>query len=245
MSFSNYPNQLDNSATLPPSIDLVTPVKAEVTNRLRDAVLSIEAELGVQPSGTYSTVRARLDALRTAITTIQTELGTNPSGSFDTVADRFDDVSDRIDSINAALATKPDLPIAANQIDASQRITIPLVYREQSSVDVYNTVGGDFFDPSIIPNPSGSRTITFRAVIYTSSASSAALVRLFNVSDGVTVSGTEFSTTSLLPDLKEVELTVPADLPNSPKSYEVQIRIASAGAFVAFCQKAELVIKWT
>lgn len=71
MSYSNYPNQLDNSTTLPPSTDLVTPVKAEVTNRLRDAILAIEAELGLQPSGTYSTVRARLDALRTELATLR------------------------------------------------------------------------------------------------------------------------------------------------------------------------------
>jgi len=71
LSYSNYPNQLDNSTTLPPSTDLVTPVKAEVTNRLRDAILAIQAELGTQPSGTYSTVRARLDALRTELETLR------------------------------------------------------------------------------------------------------------------------------------------------------------------------------
>ena len=61
--FSKYPAQLDDSITVPPSHDNVTPVKAEVVNRLRDAILAIESELGIDPSGTYGTVRARLDAM--------------------------------------------------------------------------------------------------------------------------------------------------------------------------------------
>jgi hypothetical protein len=62
---------------------LVTPVKAEVTNRLRDAIIAIQAELGTQPSGTYSTVRARLDALRNDLETLRAlvEAGGGGTGS--------------------------------------------------------------------------------------------------------------------------------------------------------------------
>lgn len=60
---SNYPYALDDSLTLPITTDNVTPVKAEVVNNLRSAILAIESELGIDPSGTYGTVRARLDAL--------------------------------------------------------------------------------------------------------------------------------------------------------------------------------------
>ena len=63
MGYSNYPNQIDTTNELPRSTDLVSPVKAEVVNRLRDAILAIESELGVDPSGTYGTVRDRLDSL--------------------------------------------------------------------------------------------------------------------------------------------------------------------------------------
>jgi len=63
MGYSVYPGKIDGSTQLPPTIDNVTPVKAEVTNRLRDAILAVESELGVDPSGTYGTVRARLDAM--------------------------------------------------------------------------------------------------------------------------------------------------------------------------------------
>ena len=58
-----YPNNIDNNITLPQAIDLVTPVKGEVVNRLRDAIIAIESELGVDPSREFGTVRARLDAL--------------------------------------------------------------------------------------------------------------------------------------------------------------------------------------
>lgn len=62
--FSKYPNQIDDSSTLPIATDNVTPVKAEVVNRLRDAVLALESELGIDPSREFGTVRARLDAMQ-------------------------------------------------------------------------------------------------------------------------------------------------------------------------------------
>jgi hypothetical protein len=60
---SNYPAQIDTSASLPTAVDNFTPVKGDVFNRLRDAVLAVESELGVKPSGNNATVRARLDNL--------------------------------------------------------------------------------------------------------------------------------------------------------------------------------------
>lgn len=66
--FSNYPNQIDTTTELPKATDNVTPVKAELINRLRDAIVSIEAELGVQPSSTFSTVKDRLDNMDGRIT---------------------------------------------------------------------------------------------------------------------------------------------------------------------------------
>src|SRR5579885_916155 len=58
-----YPAQIDNSQSLPTAVDNLTPVQGAIFNKLRDAVLAVESELGVKPSGTYTTVRARLDAL--------------------------------------------------------------------------------------------------------------------------------------------------------------------------------------
>ena len=58
-----YPNGIDSNTTIPQTIDLITPVKADVVNNLRSAVLAIEAELGIDPSREYANVRDRLDFL--------------------------------------------------------------------------------------------------------------------------------------------------------------------------------------
>lgn len=76
MGYSKYPTALDNQASLPVSIDLVTPVRAEVTNRLRAAIVAIETELGTDPSQTYGTVRARLDALTSLLQALRIDLTT-------------------------------------------------------------------------------------------------------------------------------------------------------------------------
>ena len=63
MSYTKYPNNIDTSTELPKATDNVTPIKAEIVNRLRDAVLAIETELGVKPSSVYGTLKDRLDAM--------------------------------------------------------------------------------------------------------------------------------------------------------------------------------------
>lgn len=63
MGTSLYPNQIDNSTSIPIATDGVTAVNAEVVNRLRDAIIAVEVEGGINPSGTYGTIRDRLDAL--------------------------------------------------------------------------------------------------------------------------------------------------------------------------------------
>jgi hypothetical protein len=64
-TYTKYPVQLDTSNELPLAVDNVTPVKAEVVNRLRDAIMAIEAELGIDPSRECGSVRARLDEMET------------------------------------------------------------------------------------------------------------------------------------------------------------------------------------
>lgn len=66
-----YPAQIDNSQSLPTAVDNLTPVQGAIFNKLRDAVIAVESELGVKPSGTYTTVRARLDALEGVVGNLQ------------------------------------------------------------------------------------------------------------------------------------------------------------------------------
>lgn len=80
---TNYPAQIDNNVSLPRVQDNLTSVGGETVNRLRDAIIAIENELGAKPSGTFATVRARMDHIETLITqqvvTIAGDLGGTPS----------------------------------------------------------------------------------------------------------------------------------------------------------------------
>lgn len=60
---TNFPASIDDIYSLPQVIDNSTPVDSTVINSLRDAILAIEEELGVKPSGTSGTVRARFEEL--------------------------------------------------------------------------------------------------------------------------------------------------------------------------------------
>src|SRR5271157_3301101 len=67
-TYTRFPCDFDDprptdTRGLPVIVDLQTPVKAEVVNRHRESILAIENELGIQPSGVYTTVRDRLDSL--------------------------------------------------------------------------------------------------------------------------------------------------------------------------------------
>lgn len=60
---SLYPAVIDSSLNLPTVQDNFTDVRGSTVNRLRDAIVNIETELGVKPSGVNGTVRGRLDTL--------------------------------------------------------------------------------------------------------------------------------------------------------------------------------------
>lgn len=73
-SYSYYPEALDGYTSLPLVTDGVSEIRARDVNSLRDAIVKIEQELGVQPSGTYATVRARLDSVVDAASLISAHL---------------------------------------------------------------------------------------------------------------------------------------------------------------------------
>jgi hypothetical protein len=73
LTYPRYPCDFDDprpaqdSLGLPVIQDLITPVIAEVANRTRESTLAIEFELGIQPSGTFTTVRDRLDNIESIL----------------------------------------------------------------------------------------------------------------------------------------------------------------------------------
>lgn len=66
MTYSKYPGEIDDDVTLPITVDLVTEVKAEVVNRLRDSIIATETTLGTNPNSSYATVADRLVAIEAA-----------------------------------------------------------------------------------------------------------------------------------------------------------------------------------
>jgi hypothetical protein len=68
---TNYPAQIDTTTSLPTVVDNSTAAQGLIVNRLRDAILAVEDELGVKPSGIYGTIRSRLDTLETTIGNLQ------------------------------------------------------------------------------------------------------------------------------------------------------------------------------
>lgn len=101
---SAYPGALDAFLTNRLSGDTI---QAATDNDHSDAINKIEAQLGIDPSGIHSTVKARLDS-------VDTELGTDPSGIYSTVKARLDNVDTeigadetRLDSIETELGTNP------------------------------------------------------------------------------------------------------------------------------------------
>jgi len=59
---TTYPSQVDTLITLP-EVNSSTGLRPELFNRLREAIIRVEEELGAKPSATFGTVRTRLDYL--------------------------------------------------------------------------------------------------------------------------------------------------------------------------------------
>lgn len=72
---TNYPATIDNTQNLTIVRDNATSIKASLLNDLRGAIVAVETELGVKPSGVYSTVRARLEAMESSFIRTAGDIG--------------------------------------------------------------------------------------------------------------------------------------------------------------------------
>tara|TARA_Y100000310_G_scaffold303070_1_gene341054 strand:+ start:117 stop:926 length:810 start_codon:yes stop_codon:yes gene_type:complete len=266
LGYSKYPNELDDSTTLPPSTDLITPVKAEVVNRLRDAVLAVEMELGAQTSGAFGTVKARLDAMQAQLTTVaqdldalEAEIGPNPSGTFDTVVERLNDIDSQFAALQvqiAALEADLESQITAldtdlqSQIDAltlalaaSRQVVTPIISGSQdTNSDTLVAKGACLLNPNDLGNPVA--TFTLEAIIQTTDASYAATLEIFNITEGVVVAHPVITTTSTSPTFISVTLTIGgADLPaaqNNILEGRLSLGSGAASSDRAICKYAAI-----
>lgn len=80
-----YPAAIDTQIELPYVVDNSTPISGELINNLRDAVVAMETELGIKPSGIYSNVRSRISALETSVGNLVLSGGTTFGGDLTAV----------------------------------------------------------------------------------------------------------------------------------------------------------------
>lgn len=69
-----YPAAIDNIITVPIVKDNITNLDAKLLNTWRNAIITIESELGTNPSGMQDSVKSRLDAVDVSITNILNSL---------------------------------------------------------------------------------------------------------------------------------------------------------------------------
>jgi hypothetical protein len=218
-------------------------VNAAGYNRLRDAILSIEAELGLDPSREFGTVRARLDDLRAVLTkaqqdivAINTELGVNPSGTFSTVQGRLNDVDTRIFNLTlevAALEANLQAQIdglAAALATAAEVVTPVVSGIENTASTTFTAIGAGVLNPNNLGHP--AVTFTIEVVLQTTDASFAVSFELFNVTEGIAVAHPAITTTSTNATFISVVITVGgADMPaNQDNVLEGRIKLAAGAA---------------
>lgn len=113
--------------------------------------------------------------------------------------------------------------------------------RQATDLTTEQSISFRSFDPSIYNTT--DRVITFRAWLRVTSGATATL-ELYNVTDGATVH--TFTSTSAVGEEKSQVLTVPANLPNSSKNYELRLRrTGGLAGDVAECFFAGLEISYT
>ena len=102
-SYSVYPYDLDGYSTLPLRRDGIHEIVAADHNRLRDAIVKIEQELGIQPSGTFSTVASRLDDIGDAKAQILAHMA-DPTDAHDASAISIADADDHYFGVDVEAA---------------------------------------------------------------------------------------------------------------------------------------------
>lgn len=237
--FSSYPNQIDTTTELPKATDNVTPVNADIFNRVRDAIIAIENELGIQPSSTFSTVKARCDAFEARITDVGIAGPEGPPG-----------LTGPAGPAGPTGAAGPTGPTGPTGVSENLPYTATFVANNTTSnSQIPLRIGARELDLSLFPATIGSksRVVKFIAVIEATSITSITGIRLQDITNNSTVSGTSTTTSStsiLLFDsgsltvgssagnirndattLYEVQLSMPSGNPSTDRAICVNARV--------------------
>lgn len=211
---SKFPAQIDNDITLPKVVDNLSPVRGDTVNRLRAAIIAIENELGIKPSGIYSTVRGRLDALENAVNNLQSFSLTGDLGGIPThplvVGLQGNPIADQDPTTNQVLTWNGIawVPADANSVILDVLPTSVLLPAEVHflSGDGYSSstspfrVGARIVDLNLFPSsyPDGRiRTMKFIADLEVTNAATTAFVQLKDITHNAVIFESTLSTQSL------------------------------------------------
>jgi len=150
---TTYPLKIDTTLTLPKVTDNVSPIVADDHNRLRDTIVAVETELGINPSGTYGTVKDRLDAIEVftldgyyGTTTIgEPEDGTYTDGLFKdfTSTTLIGTAIDRFNEVLASLTPSPAPDLSDISFTSALGVEGKVSFGASNAIVGYTNVGTD------------------------------------------------------------------------------------------------------
>lgn len=127
--------------------------------------------------------------------------------------------------VSVGITIGPPGPAGAN--GGLSRDMVIVAAQKQTDLGGFVVIGSRLFDPASF----GAQLtgVRFSAIIAASPGVTTE-VRLYNLTDSVGVDNSVLSTSANIDTALSVFLGIPADLPNSTKLYEVQIRISGGTA---------------
>lgn len=258
---TQYPAKIDNNTSLPDAIDNITPVKADVVNRLKQAILAVENELGTKPSGVSATVKARLSDIENSINNLEiVQLTNDLGGTIDeplVVGLRGIPISSSLPAIGQTLsfnglAWVPVDPTIAS-FSAVQREIFIIASDQSTKLSTFTRVGGRKIDFTLYPATVGglSRQVKFIVDVQKTSGATSVEIELFDITHAVQVTSTNiiYSTDNALTEISTGSLTVGSSAGNlrsdTTALYEIHIKMnGGTGSDAVFITNARLQISY-
>lgn len=257
---TSYPAQIDNSISLPVVIDNLSSVQGTTVNRLRTAILAIEQELGVNPSGIYSTVKSRLDTVETTVSNNLIMLDGDLGGTLATPlvvglqGRLLSNVTPLIGQFLFwdGLVWRPSYSQSQAVISGSDVQFIAGTQLVNSETPY--SIGARNLDMSLYPTTISDgriRALIFHIDAEVSVGGVDGYAHLFDLTNSVIVTDTEFHFTDIITqEFSSTELTVGPSAGNirddGVTMYEMRIwKVSDAGADRAICHNARLSIFYT